>query len=44
MGYNYKIGNHYTNDLAVELPQDDVEGNKTNEKNGAIYQIKQNTF
>ncbi|MFC4686694.1 hypothetical protein ACFO4P_07070 [Epilithonimonas pallida] len=45
MGYNYKIGNHYIpHDLAVELPQDDVEGNKTNEKSGAIYQIKQNTF
>ncbi|UMQ44012.1 DUF4047 domain-containing protein [Chryseobacterium sp. Y16C] len=45
MGYSYKIGNHYIpQDLAIELPQDDVEGKKTNSKSGATYQIKQDTY
>lgn len=45
MGYSYQIGNHYIpQDLTVELPRNDVEGQKTNINSQATYQIKQKTY
>lgn len=45
MGYSYQVGNHYIpQDLTVELPRNDVEGNVTNINSQATYQIKQKTY
>lgn len=44
MNYSYKMGNHYIpHDLVLELPQEDVNNQKTNENSPAKYQIKQST-
>ncbi|KAF9660461.1 hypothetical protein HBA12_09605 [Tenacibaculum mesophilum] len=43
--YKYKIGNNYIpHDLTLELPKEDIDGNKTNLTAPATYQIKQDTY
>ena len=43
--YKYKIGNNYIpHDLTLELPKDDINGNKTNLTAPATYQIKEETY
>ncbi|MDE1207600.1 hypothetical protein [Tenacibaculum larymnensis] len=43
--YKYKIGNNYVpHDLTLELPKEDIDGNKTNLTAPATYQIKQDTY
>lgn len=43
--YKYKIGNNYIpHDLTLELPKEDIDGNKTNLTAPATYQIKEETY